>query len=118
MLKINHLAVRPAPVEGRMANYDTVSFAKEGGQRERFVMEGGIERIYGNGNEVKLQGGQMLTLVTLSFIPFHKSFHSLFHAYSGLIPQHPPRFADVGIGDGNIAWLEIHYFRLCFFPKF
>jgi len=29
MLKINHLAVRPEHVEGRMANYDTAS---EGGE--------------------------------------------------------------------------------------
>jgi hypothetical protein len=31
MLKINHLAVRPEHVEGRMANYDTVS--EGGGKR-------------------------------------------------------------------------------------
>jgi len=32
MLKINHLAVRPERVEGRMANYDTVSEGEgEGG---------------------------------------------------------------------------------------
>ena len=30
MLKINHLAVRPERVEGRMANYDTVSPVERG----------------------------------------------------------------------------------------
>jgi hypothetical protein len=29
MFKINHLAVRPEYVEGRMANYDTASKGKE-----------------------------------------------------------------------------------------
>jgi hypothetical protein len=37
-LEINYLAVRPEPVEGRTANYDTVSQGRGCGRREKEIL--------------------------------------------------------------------------------
>jgi len=59
MLKINHLAVRPERVEGRMANYDTVS---QGG--------GEVEEAYSNSKKETRNSGKIIN-----------SFFELFPAF-------------------------------------
>jgi len=56
MLKINHLVVRPERVEGRMANYDTVSRwgrIQVGGRSQRFTPIPPFPHHKGEGDEIR-----------------------------------------------------------------